>query len=101
LTLLFQIIDLFIQLIDPIIQFFLLCEPFLSLLLLSVQPLLMFAFNFIEFIVKFIDVSFMQSLHLLHLQIEGLNLLIFVEDAAFQGSFLCNELFHVDIPCLK
>lgn len=61
----------------------------------------MIVFDSVEFVLEFVDVSLVQSLHLLHLQVEGLDFLVFGVETSLQVAFFVHELFHVDVPGLQ
>ena len=74
--------------------------PFIGFLFLPLEPLRMLALQFIDLFIKFVDGSLVEAQHLLNLEVEGLNLLVFLDNCVLEVSLFLHESLHVNVAVL-
>lgn len=60
----------------------------------------MLLFEFLYFLLKFINVSLMEPKHLLNLEVKRFYFFVLVEDLGFKMTLLSHHLFHVKVAGL-
>jgi hypothetical protein len=100
-VLLFEGSDLAVELLDAGIEFLALMMPLSSLLLLAGDPSVVFLLELVDLSLQLVDVVLVEPQHLLHLEVEGFDLLVLGGDVSFEGTLLGHDLLHVEIAGLQ
>lgn len=61
----------------------------------------MLSFNMIQLLLQLLGISLMKSMHLLYLQIQSLDLFIFICNLGFQIPLFTHDLFHIEVSILE
>ena len=87
--------DIFVELLNFIVEKFSLLMPLICLPGLSLKPLVVLVFNLIQLSIQFVNGSLVESQHLLHLQVQSLDFLVFPCYLFLKIALLLHYLLHV------
>lgn len=75
--------------------------PIRGLLLLSCKPTVMLLFLPIKLLFQFFNIPFMKAKHLLDLEVQGLNFLVFALDLTLKSALFVHDLLVVKVAGLQ
>ena len=98
---LLNVMDVFVQLLNFVAEKFSLLMPLVGLPGLSLKPLVVFIFDVVQLSVQLVNGPLVESQHLLHLQVQCLDFLVFPCYLFLKVILLLHYLLHVQISALK
>jgi len=98
---LLDIVDVLMKLFNLLIKLVSFSMPFLSFFLLSFKPFTMLSLDIIKLIVKLVNSSLVESLHLLDFQVQLFDFFAFSFNSLLEISLFFHELFHINTSVLK
>ena len=93
--------NLLVEVIDLFVEFVPLIMPIRGLLLLSGKPVDVLFLLLVQLFLQFFDIPLVETKHLLDLEVEGLNFLVFALDMALKSAFFVHDLLVVKVSGLQ
>ena len=98
---LLEVVDLLVEVVDPLVELVPLIVPIRGLLLLPGEPVAVFFLLLVELLLQLLDVPLVEAEHLLDLEVQGLDFLVFALDLALEGALFVHDLLVVQVSGLQ